>query len=84
MSNAGSKREGDSPSEEEEVKPTPEKVSRTRRQSFSTARATPASGSSSVLPKSCLICKRPGPIFITDTVFFMLHYTETYALYTMI
>ena len=71
LSNAGRKCQGDSPSEEEEeVKPTPEKVPRTTRQSFATARATSASGSSSVLPKSCLICKQPGPIFFTDKVFF--------------
>ena len=73
LSNAGTKRQGDSPSEEEEVKPTPEKVSRTTRKSFATARATSASGSSSILPKSCLICKRPGPIFFTDTVFFLCY-----------
>ena len=72
LRNISRKRQGDSPIKEE-VKATPIKVPRTTRKSFSTARATSASGSSSVLPKSCLICKQPGPIFFTDTVFSSLY-----------
>ena len=47
--------------------PRPEKVTRTTRQSF------PAR-SSNVLPDICLICKRHGPIYITDKVYRVLLY----------
>lgn len=47
-----------------------EKIRRSKRQSFSMPGNNATASSSSVLAKSCLICKTHGPIYITDSVSF--------------
>lgn len=63
-------------------KARPEKASRSTRQSIVTARTTSAFGSS-VLPKSCLICKHQ--FFYGCGIFiFMRHYNYIYVLCTKV
>lgn len=57
---------------QENVNIRPEKVARTTRQTLqrqSQRMINPPCRSSNVLPEICLICKRPGPLFLTDQVF---------------
>ncbi len=69
LKNADRKRSGDSCSEKDgEFGARPNKVTRNTRQSFGITCAASSSGSSNVLSQVCLVCKQPGPIFITDTV----------------
>ena len=74
LANSGKKRvaEGDSDVEGSMPSATPAKVTRTTtRLSIGSLTTQPSSSkSSNVLPEICLICKRPGHIYITDRVLY--------------
>ena len=74
LANAGRKRLADKTIEDVESNPKPksQKVERSTRQSDKKGIVHPCSRSSNVLPKICLVCKQPGPIYITDKVFFFI------------
>lgn len=72
LANAGRKRLADKTIEDEEtnLKLKSQKIARSTRQSDKKGIVHPGSRSSNVLPEICLVCKQPGPIYITEKVFF--------------
>lgn len=67
LSNASRKRSiCETANKNEATTSKPQKAPRTTRQSGSTS--CQSSSTSNVLPKICLVCKRPGPIYITHKV----------------
>ena len=70
LANAGRKRVSEQSIGQPEINPNAGKVARTTRHSVSTLEKVKdcPSRSSNVLPEICLICKRPGALYITDKV----------------
>ena len=70
LANAGRKRVSEQSIEQPEINPNAGKFARTTRHSVSTLEKVKdcPSKSSNVLPEICLICKRPGALYITDKV----------------
>lgn len=73
LANAGRKRSAEPMEriEQTEKRRKPEKVARTTRQTIEKLMAHPCPRSSNVLPDICLICKLPGPLYLTDQVFIL-------------
>ena len=82
LANAGRKRVSEQSIGQPEINSNARKVARTTRHSLSTLKKVkdcPSTcRSSNVLPEICLICKRPGALYITDKVFLSVSFAISF------